>query len=27
MAFTVGEIEIPVLAQERMEEMREQFGQ
>ena len=27
MAFTLGEIEIPVLAQERMEELREQFGQ
>jgi len=27
MAFTLGEIEIPALAQERMEELREQFGQ
>jgi len=27
MAFTLGEIEIPVLAQERMEELREQYGQ
>jgi hypothetical protein len=26
-AFTLGEIEIPALAQERMEELREQFGQ
>ena len=25
-AFTLGEIEIPALAQERMEELREQFG-
>ena len=27
MAFTLGEIEIPALAEERMEELREQFGQ
>ena len=27
MAFTLGEIDIPVLTQERMEELREQFGQ
>ena len=27
MAFTLGEIEIPALAQERMEELREQSGQ
>jgi len=27
MAYTLGEIEIPALAQERMEELREQFGQ
>jgi len=27
MAFTLGEIEIPILALERMEELREQFGQ
>ena len=27
LAFTLGEIEIPALAQERMEELREQFGQ
>ena len=26
MAYTLGEIEIPALAQERMEELREQFG-
>ena len=26
LAFTLGEIEIPALAQERMEELREQFG-
>ena len=27
MAFTLGEIEIPALAQQRMEELQEQFGQ
>ena len=27
MAFTLGEIEIPALAEERMEELRGQFGQ
>jgi hypothetical protein len=27
MEFTLGQIEIPVLAQERVEELREQFGQ
>ena len=27
MAFTLGEIEIPALALERMKELREQFGQ
>jgi len=27
MAFTLGEIEIPALAQGRMEELRQQFGQ
>ena len=27
MAFTLGAIEIPALAQERMEALREQFGQ
>ncbi|MDP6494757.1 MAG: hypothetical protein QGI09_04935 [Dehalococcoidia bacterium] len=27
MAFTLGEIEIPALAQKRMEELQEQFGQ
>ena len=27
MAFTLGEIEIPALAQDRIEELREQFGQ
>ena len=26
MAYTLGEIEIPVLALERMEELREQYG-
>jgi len=26
MAFTLGEIEIPALAQDRIEELREQFG-
>ena len=26
-AFTLGEIEIPALAQQRMEELQEQFGQ
>jgi hypothetical protein len=26
MAFTLGEIEIPALAQERMEKLRAQFG-
>ena len=27
MAYTLGEIEIPALAQQRMEELREQPGQ
>ena len=27
LVYTLGEIEIPALAQERMEELREQFGQ
>ena len=27
MAFTLGEIEIPILALERLEELRKQFGQ
>jgi hypothetical protein len=27
MALTLGEVGIPALAQERMEELREQFGQ
>jgi len=27
LAFTLGEIEIPALAQDRIEELREQFGQ
>ena len=27
MEFALGQIEIPALAQERMEELREQFGQ
>ena len=27
MAYTLGEIEIPALAQQRMEELREQSGQ